>query len=114
MQVDQASTSAFSNVFTIFAIIGEANKDTEVSVPLGIGDMAFPPQPMFPFIPELISYAGIPGVSPAAIQVPAFPTPWLSSPGSNPNFPITITFQGVVEVSAGVFVPTNAVIYESQ
>ncbi len=42
----------------------------------------------------------------------ATPTPWNSGPGPGIPFPLLITIQGVLEEAPGVFLPTNALIFE--
>ena len=78
VSVDRGAVTAIMNTMTV--------------VPLGIGEMSLSPKPIFPSIPELISYAGALGISPGLLVVAATPTPWLSSTGGGLPFPFTITF----------------------
>ncbi len=99
---------------SVFGILGEANFDSVINVPLGIGDMMFAPAPMLPFLhPSFFTMAS--SVGPLGFYAPIFPatpTPWLSGLGASLPFPLLITLQGVLEESPGVFVPTNALIFE--
>ncbi len=100
--------------FSIFGFLGEANFDSVVNVPLGIGDMMFTPAPMFPFLhPNFFTMAST--VGQLGFYAPLFsatPTPWISGPGPAIPIPLLLTLQGVIEESPGVFVPTNALIFE--
>ncbi len=100
--------------FSIFGILGEAGFDSVINVPLGIGDMMFAPCPMIPFVsPSFFTLASTFG--PLGLCAPLFsatPTPWTSGLGPAIPFPLLITIQGVIEESPGVYVPTNALIFE--
>ncbi len=100
--------------FSIFGILGEANFDSVISVPLGIGDMMFAPAPMIPFLhPSFFTMAST--VGQLGLYAPLFvatPTPWVSGPGPSIPIPLLLTLQGVIEESPGVFVPTNALVFE--
>ncbi len=100
--------------FSIFGIIGEANFDSVINVPLGIGDMMFAPAPMIPFLhPSFFTLAS--SVGQLGFYAPLFsatPTPWNSGFGPAIPFPLKITIQGIIEEAPGVFAPTNALIFE--
>jgi hypothetical protein len=100
--------------FVIFGLLGRATLETSVTVPLGIGDMAFAPLPL---VPPAFQWSWFftftDNFFPTAPQfVPSTPTPWTSGPGPFINFPLTITLQGVLEEAPGVYAATNAVILE--
>ena len=98
--------------FVIFGFLGEANFDSVLNVPLGIGNMMFAPSPMVPPFFQSIFFTYTDNYNPASPQlVSSNPTPWASGFGPTIPFPITLTFQGVIE-ELGSFRPTNAIIFE--
>ncbi len=98
--------------FVIFGFLGEANFDSVLNVPLGIGNMMFAPSPMVPPFFQSIFFTYTDNYNPASPQlVSSTPTPWSSGLGPSIPFPLTITFQGVME-ELGNFRPTNAIIFE--
>ncbi len=99
--------------FAIFGLIGEATEQTITNVPLGIGDMTFPPCPVLPTHPALFTLTNNLGTFCPQL-VSSTPTSWTSAPFPPIFFPLTLTFQGVIEESPGVYVPTNMVIYETK
>ncbi len=99
--------------FAIFGLIGEANEQTITNVPLGIGDMTFTPCPLLSTHPALFTLTNNIGSFCPQLVV-STPTSWTSSPFPPIFFPLTLTFQGVIEESPGVYVPTNMVIYETK
>ena len=114
LEMDQPPTAAGPVHFSVFGILGEANFDSVVTVPLGIGDMMFAPAPMIPFLhPSFFTLASTVGT--LGLYAPIFnatPTPWNSGPGPAIPFPMLMTLQGIIEESPGVYVPTNALIFE--
>ncbi len=100
--------------YAIYGILGEANFDSVINVPLGIGDMMFAPAPMIPWPhPSFFMLASTFG--PIGFWQPLFtamPTPWSSGPGPAIPFPFLMTIQGILEEGPGVYVPTNALIFE--
>ncbi len=99
--------------FAIFGMVGEATEQSIITVPLGIGEMTFAPCPVFPWFPVLFTLTNNLG-SFCPQFVPSTPTPWVSFPFPVISFPLTLTFQGVVEESPGVYVPTNMVVYKAE
>ncbi len=109
----QPSNVANPASFAIFGMVGEAQFELVTTVPLGIGEMIFPPCPLLPFIPDLFTLTNNFGPSCAQV-VGSTPTPWTSIQFPPIGFPITLTFQGIIEESPGVYVPTNGVIYRAE
>ncbi len=99
--------------FAIFGLFGEATEQSITTVPLGIGEMTFAPCPLFPFLPSLFTLTNNLG-SFCPQFVVSTPTPWVSIPFPAILFPLTLTFQGVVEEAPGVYVPTNMVVYKAE
>ncbi len=99
--------------FAIFGLIGEATPASITTVPLGIGKMTFAPCPLLPTHPALFTLTNNLGAFCPQL-VPSTPTSWTSSPFPPIFFPLQLTFQGVIEESPGVYVPTNMVIYETK
>lgn len=99
--------------FAVYGFLGEADPDSVVGVPLGIGAMAFAPSPMVPPYFRSIFFTFTDNYAPTTPQLfPSSPTPWSSGLGPAIPFPLVITLQGVVEEAPGLFRATNAVVYE--
>ena len=100
--------------FAIYGILGEANFSSVTNVPLGIGNMMFAPAPMIPYLhPSFFMLASTFGpIGPWQPLFSATPTPWSSGPGPAIPFPFLMTIQGIIEEGPGVYVPTNALIFE--
>lgn len=97
--------------FAIFGLLAEANELSLTNVPLGIGPMTFPPCPMFPSHPLLLTLTNNLGtICPPLVA--STPTPWTSAPFPPIFFPLALTFQGIIEEAPGVYVPTNMVIFK--
>ncbi len=112
MSMLQPSNLPLPAKFVIFGFLGEANFDSVVSVPLGIGNMMFAPSPLVPPFFQSIFFIYTDNYNTASPQlVSSNPTPWTSGFGPTIPFPITLTFQGVIE-ELGTFRPTNAIIFE--
>ena len=109
----QPMSAAGPSNFAIFGMVGEAQFELVTTVPLGIGAMVFPPCPLLPFIPDLFTLTNNFGGSCAQV-IGSTLTPWVSAPFPPVGFPVTLTFQGIIEESPGVYVPTNAVIYKAE
>ncbi len=99
--------------FAILGMVGEATEQSIITVPIGIGEMTFAPCPVFPWFPILFTLTNNLG-SFCPQFVASTPTPWASFPFPAIPFPLTLTFQGVVEESPGVYVPTNMVVYKAE
>ncbi|MCB9832713.1 MAG: hypothetical protein H6807_09580 [Planctomycetes bacterium] len=100
--------------FVIFGIFGEAEVDHLVTVPYGIGEMAFAPLPMLPAqLQWSVAFVLTDNFSPTSPQLMASTaTPWLSAQGPAIGWPLTISLQGVLEEAPGLLVPTNVIVYE--
>ena len=100
--------------FVIFGILGEAEVDHLVTVPYGIGEMAFAPLPMLPAqLQWSVAFVLTDNFSPTSPQLMASTaTPWLSAQGPAIGWPLTISLQGVLEEAPGLLVPTNVIVYE--
>ncbi len=76
--------------------------------------MMFAPAPMIPFLhPSFFTLAS--SVGTLGFYAPLFSatqTPWISAPIPAIPFPLLVSLQGIVEETPGVFVATNALIYE--
>ncbi len=99
--------------FAIFGLIGEASAANITNVPLGIGKMTFAPCSLVPTHPALFTLTNNLGTFCPQLLV-STPTSWTSPAFPPIFFPLTLTFQGVIEESPGVYVPTNMVIYETK
>ncbi len=99
--------------FAIFGLLGEATEASITNVPLGIGNMTFTPCPLVPGHPALFTLTNNLGTFCPQL-LPSGPTMWTSPAFPPIFFPLTLTFQGVIEEAPGVYVPTNMVIYKTE
>ena len=99
--------------FAIFGLLRAALPSDAIILPFGIGEMVFPPCPLIPVLePLLFTLTNNAGTSPCTEVLPSTPTPWTSGVLPGIPFPITVTFQGVVEETPGVWRTTNGIILE--
>ncbi len=114
LEMAQPSYLSGAAQFAVYGILGEANFNSVTTVPLGIGDMMFAPAPMIPYLhPSFFMLVSTFGpVGPWQPLFWATPTPWASGPGPAIPFPFLMTVQGIIEEGPGIYVPTNALIFE--
>ncbi len=113
--MDTPPTGVASANFVIFGLLGEADVETAIQLPYGIGEMMFAPQPMVPAFLHWLFFTYTDNFNPAAPQFTgSTPTAWSSGLGPAIPLPLTLTLQGVIEEAPGVYVPTNAVLFEVQ
>lgn len=113
MTLDQPPTNPFAADFLIFGIFGQPSIFDTYLLPGNIGNMAFTPCPAAPYLaPISFIYAGSFPFGTCGPLIQTGLTPWFSGPGPAIFFPLTITFQGVVEETIGDFKVTNGIIWE--
>ncbi len=96
--------------FAIFGYLAEPTAADIVTLPLGIGDMAFTPHVLIPWAyPQVFTFTHSAGAI-AGAAVGSTPTPWTSSAQAGAPFPLTVSFQAVVEESPGQLRASNCVI----
>ncbi len=113
MTLDQPPTNPFAADFLIFGIFGQPSIFDTYVLPGTMGDMAFTPCPAAPLLSSVsFIYAGSFPFGTCGPLIPTSLTPWFSGPGPAIFFPLTATFQGVVEETIGDFKVTNGIIWE--
>ena len=97
----------------VYGIFGQPSIFDTYVLPGTMGDMAFTPCPAAPLLSSVsFIYAGSFPFGTCGPLIPTSPTPWFSGPGPAIFFPLTVTFQGVVEETIGDFKVTNGIIWE--
>ncbi len=113
ISMNQPPSSLSPRGFAIFGLVGEAQEQNITHVPLGIGEMTFAPCPLDPTSPSLFTLTN--NIGGGCLPLTASTqTPWTSAPFPPIFVPLTLTFQGVLEETMGVYRRTNMVIFKVQ
>ncbi len=104
-------TNLVPSHFAVYGFFGIPGPHDSVSLPFGIGDMIVLPCPLYPWgHPLLFTFTNSTAVDVCGQLIVSHPTPWNSGPQIPVFFPLTLTFQGVVEETTGNFSVTNAIV----
>ncbi|MCB9831465.1 MAG: right-handed parallel beta-helix repeat-containing protein [Planctomycetes bacterium] len=96
--------------FAIFGFLAEPTSNDFVNLGSGIGEMAFTPHVLIPWAyPLVFTYTHSAGAINGAL-VSSGPAPWYSGTNSAIPWPLTVSFQAIVEETAGQLRASNCVI----
>ncbi len=113
--MDQPPTNPQPAGYALFSALGEVTMGHDFALPFGIGPMSFVPCPAAPWLfPLTFVYAASIGLGPCSPIYPSLPAPWSSGPGPAIFFPLTLTFQGVIEETPGIYRVTNGRVWEGR
>ncbi len=106
--MDAPPSNGVGAAFAVAGFLGVPTVLQQTPLPGDIGTLCVPPLGVDPNTFMLTN-----NISPLTPQlVPSAPAPWLLSVPSGASIPLDITFQGVIDLGAGVLRTTNALILE--